>query len=417
VNSSSPWSIDERPEAPTRLGYGAMGTFRANPAGFLTEAVNNYVLTAHGNWSVPFQHPFFAAPVAIAFADGDSEEFLDIKKKYPWTLTPRECLENPPRVHAETVTRQPKSRVDMPAAGHIPLIGEDGHLTWPTGEPPLPPWKGPGSTGVDRGAIGESYGGPPPSKEPPAGPPPPPRPERVTVMSIGLPIHPATLEAEASYPWGNSPELKVHSLLGAHLGFTIDVTNYVVKTLQMLGCLAISPYHTTWGSEFQMDFQYEGPTSRQPISPCPERDWAVAAGLGTWGLSDMIITERGMAVILASIVTSAEIPASGRPTTEYCLFFRDGSCRECVPRCPGQAISTDLDPPGRLSARCEAGARAGVMFNETYLKERMLTELGEYAFSSGNLIWEGSGLGMPVISFLACGRCYTDVPCSTRIPG
>ena len=417
VTNSSLWNLEENPREPTRFGHGAIEAFRRDPGGFLTEAINNYVLTAHSNWSVPFQHPFFTAPIAIAFADGDSEEFLEIKRRYAWTLTPRECLESPPRVHVESVTGKPKSRVDMPAVGHVPTISEAGDITWPAGEPPLPPWGARDNMVGEVLGIGESYGGSPGAEGPPAGLPRPPRPEHMTVISIGLPIHPATLEAEASYPWGNSPELKVHSLLGAHLGFTIDLSYYVVKTLQMFGHLAISPYHTTWGSEFMMDFQHEGPTSRQPISPCPERDWAVAAGLGTWGLSDMVITERGMAVILTSIVTSAEIPASPRPATEHCLFFRDGSCLECVSRCPGQAIDPHLNPPGRLAAKCEAGARAAAKYNETYLKERMLTELGEYASSSGNLIWEGSGLGMPVISFLACGRCYTDVPCSTRIPG
>ncbi|MGD0781060.1 MAG: hypothetical protein ABR954_09855 [Dehalococcoidales bacterium] len=165
-----------------------------------------------------------------------------------------------------------------------------------------------------------------------------------------------------------------------------------------------------------MDFQYEGPTSRQSISPCCEREWAVAAGLGTYGLTDMVITEKGMAVILTTIMTSAKIPPSPKPAKEYCLFYRDGSCMKCIPRCPGQAISTKINPAGRLAAKCNAGGVAAAAYNNNYLKDRMVKELGDYANISGNIIWGSSGLGMPILSFAACGRCYTDVPCATDIP-
>lgn len=162
--------------------------------------------------------------------------------------------------------------------------------------------------------------------------------------------------------------------------------------------------------------QHEGPTSRQPISPCPEREWAYAAGLGTYGLSDMLITEKGMAVILTSVMTSVAIPPSPRPTQEHCLFFRDRSCVACVPRCPGQAIDPGMQPPGRLAAKCDAGSVAASIYNSTYEHARMLGEIGTYGDMSGNLIWEGAGMKLPLLSFPACGRCYTDVPCSTRIP-
>jgi hypothetical protein len=412
VNSSSPRGLQGRTSEPLRFGHEAMAAFRRDPGGFLTEAINNYVLSAPTNWSLPFQHPYFSAPVAIAFGDGDSQDFRDVKRKYPWTLTPRECLEKPPSIAVQTVSGHPKSRVDMPGRAHVPIITEDGEIVWEHGEPPLPPWSEVGGSGVDNGPAGSSYGGEPLL----GGPRSDSSPDQVTCIAIGLPIHIATLQAETSYPWGNSPEMKVHSLWGAHLGFSLDLSNYVVKLLQMFGHSTISPYHTSWGSEFMMDFQYEGVTSRQPVSPCPDREWARAAGLGTFGLSDMLITERGMAVILIVIMTSAPIPPSPKPTREYCLFYRDRSCTACVSRCPGQAICPELEPPGRLSAKCEAGAVAAAKYNQTYLKERMLRELGVYAEMRGNLTWEGSGVGRALLSFPACGRCYTDVPCATRIP-
>jgi hypothetical protein len=296
---------------------------------------------------------------------------------------------------------------------HLPVITEKGEITWPKGEPSLPPWqaKNP-SPGPSPSIIKDGYGKASTGK----GSQTTNQGDFITCISIGLPLHTETLKSEASYPWGNSPEIKVHSLLGSHLGFAADISLYIVNVLQMLGHRAIAPTFTAWGQEFLLDYQYEGPTSRDTISPSPEREWAVAAGLGTYGLPDMIITERGMAVILTTIMTSAKFPQTPKPEKEYCLFYRNGSCIKCIPRCPGQAISATMNPPGRLAAKCHAGGIAAANYNITYLKEKMVEELGDYVNISGNLIFGGSGPGRSVLTFSACGRCYTDVPCSTRIP-
>jgi ferredoxin len=375
-----------------RLDYQALRSFRSDPAKFITETINDYVNCAPTNWSVPFQHPFFSAPVAIAFGDGDSQDFLDIKRRYPWTLTPRECLDKPPAVQISTVIGGLKSGVRMPAREFMPVITEKGEITWPKGEPPLPPW--PAKTAPQMATNNQ---GPMPLNKPS---------EHVTCISIGFPIHPDILKAETSYPLGNSPEHKVHSLFGAHVGFIRDASLYLNSILEMFGYKATAPTFTPWGQESMMDFQYEGNTSRDTISPCAERQWAVASGLGTFGLPDMIITEKGMAVILTTIMCSAQIPPSPKPTKEYCLYYRNGSCKKCISRCPGQAISEK----GRLAARCDGGAAAAAIYNLAFLKDRMTKELGDYADVSI------MPLGKPSMAFTACGRCYTGVPCSTEIP-
>jgi hypothetical protein len=411
-----------------RLDYRAIKEFEADPARFLIDAINGHVASATTNWAIPFSHPYYDTPVAIAFGDGDSGAFQDIKKRQPWTLTPRECLENPPAVHVSTPNGIPKSKVDIPSRNHVPLISKDGEIAWTTGEPPLPPWKPVERGGPGSRSIGNSYGSGNPAGDgtPTTGHTSLPasigklsaqKPiDYVTCISIGLPLHPETLRVEASYPWGNSPEMKLHSLSGSHVGCAADVTAFIVNLLQMFGYVTIAPTFTAWGQEFLLDFQYEGPTSRQSISPCCEREWAVAAGLGTYGLPDMVITQRGMAVILTTIMTSAKIPPSTGPSQEYCLFYRSGSCMKCVPRCPGQAISSEMSPPGRLAAKCDAGGVAAMNYNNTYLKDRMVRELGDYANVSGNIIFGGSGIRRPILSFPACGRCYTDVPCATGVP-
>ena len=394
--------------------------WKSDPGKFINDAVNDYVGTAPTNWSKPFNHSFFTAPVVIAFGDGDSEDYSNIKKVWPWTLTPRECLEKQPVITVGTVDGAPKSRsmIQMPGGRSLThaVVGRDGKTTYPNGEPPLPPWlptppSGSGPAGLPFNNM-HSPG--------------------VTCISIGLPIHHQTIKAEASYPVGNSPEFKAMSLWGAHTGFVGDLSYYIVNLLQSLGAAAIAPTFTDWGHEMMMDFQYEGPTSRYSISPAPERAWAVAAGLGTYGLHDMVISSKGTAIILTTIMTSVKIAPTPKPTSEYCLWYRNHSCTRCVDRCPGQAIYTKLPPnpafpdgapfpngpaptDGRLAAKCDAGSFAASEYNQTFLRDRMLTETGNYADTFCSIVFGGT-VGMPFLKFPACGRCHTDVPCATVIP-
>jgi len=430
--------------------------WKSDPANFITNAVNDFVNTAPTNWSKPFNHPFFVAPVAIAFGDGDAQDYKNIKSVWPWTMTPRECLEKVPQVTVGIVDGAPKPRssIQMPGSrsNTKAVISQDGKTTYPGGEPPLPPWTAASPSGPPLGAgptggpPGAPPAGPDPSAPPgaspgggtpPGGGGPVPMPgagpsPNVTCISIGLPIHPDTLKAEVSYPYGNSPEMKAMSLWGAHIGFVGDISYYIVNLLQFLGEKAIAPTFTDWAHEMMMDFQYEGPTSRYSISPASERAWAVAAGLGTYGLHDMVITKKGTAVILTTIMTSAKIPPTPKPTKEYCPWYRDGSCYKCVDRCPGQAIYKKLPvnpafpdgapfpngkvpTDGRIAAKCDAGSGAAANYNQTYLKDRMAKEAGEYAGATGG-IFLGSNSGMPFLMFPACGKCYTNVPCATGIP-
>lgn len=68
---------------------------------------------------------------------------------------------------------------------------------------------------------------------------------------------------------------------------------------------------------------------------------AYIAGLGTFGVHQMLITPQGTAGRCGSLVISASLPASARPEREYCSYRRDGSCLVCVANCPVQALSAD----------------------------------------------------------------------------
>lgn len=72
------------------------------------------------------------------------------------------------------------------------------------------------------------------------------------------------------------------------------------------------------------------------------RHAAYISGLGTFGLSDGLITKKGKAVRFTTLIVEAPLEVKDRPYAdhhEWCLYFRDGSCGVCMSRCPIKAIS------------------------------------------------------------------------------
>jgi len=119
-----------------------------------------------------------------------------------------------------------------------------------------------------------------------------------------------------------------------------------------------------------------------------ERHAAHVAGLGTFGLSDGLITPLGKAVRVGSLVLRGALPVSERPYNhhrEYCLYFRDGSCGMCVRRCPVGSVRAE----GRDKERCRR-----------HLRESCARHIEQ--------TWNLQGYG--------CGLCQTGVPCESGIP-
>ncbi|NIQ97197.1 MAG: 4Fe-4S ferredoxin, partial [Desulfuromonadales bacterium] len=87
-----------------------------------------------------------------------------------------------------------------------------------------------------------------------------------------------------------------------------------------------------------------------------ERHTAHIAGLGTFGLSDGLITPRGKAVRIGSVVARIDLPSTPRPYStrhEWCLWYANGSCGACMKRCPAAAIA----PSGHDKDACHTYIR------------------------------------------------------------
>jgi epoxyqueuosine reductase len=118
-----------------------------------------------------------------------------------------------------------------------------------------------------------------------------------------------------------------------------------------------------------------------------ERHAAYAAGLGTFGLCDGLITQKGKAIRCGSVVARIRIKPSERVYSDhhqYCLFYAEGICGKCMKRCPAGAISEI----GHDKLKCSA-----------YLENTRQYVKTKFGF-------EGYG----------CGLCQTRVPCESGIP-
>lgn len=85
------------------------------------------------------------------------------------------------------------------------------------------------------------------------------------------------------------------------------------------------------------------------VSRWSHKSAAVVAGLGSFGLHQMVITDAGCAGRFGSIVTDAQLPPTPGTQRERCPYFCDGSCRACVDRCPVGALG---DTGGLDRQRC-----------------------------------------------------------------
>jgi epoxyqueuosine reductase QueG len=73
--------------------------------------------------------------------------------------------------------------------------------------------------------------------------------------------------------------------------------------------------------------------------PWSHKSVAVIAGLGSFGLHQMVITDAGCAGRFGSLVVDVDLRATAAAVRERCLYFHDGSCTECIDRCPANALS------------------------------------------------------------------------------
>ena len=203
-------------------------------------------------------------------------------------------------------------------------------------------------------------------------------PEELTVICWILPQTEATKadhRKETYFPSERWARSRIHGEM-----VNDKLRRHVVDALRGTGVAAAAP---------MLSPLWKGATSERYgfASSWSERHAAYSSGLGTFGLSDGLITPLGKAMRAGSVIAHVRIPLSKRPYSDhnaYCLFHARGTCGLCMKRCPIGAI-TEKGHDKRLCSR--------------YLDMTRQYVQRHYGF-------EGYG----------CGLCQVGVPCESCIP-
>jgi len=204
------------------------------------------------------------------------------------------------------------------------------------------------------------------------------KPEELTVISWVLPQRKIVRDANRenrTYPAERWARIRVWGE-----AFNVALRQHVVQKLLAAGHAAVPPMLVpNWTIINSQRFSY--------ASSWSERHAAHAAGLGTFGLSDGLITQRGKAMRTGSVVARIAVEPTPRPYLDhqaYCLFYAEGTCGKCIDRCPVRAITE----AGHDKEKC----RLHLVRTREYVQE--------------NYKFRGYG----------CGLCQVGVPCEAMIP-
>ena len=118
------------------------------------------------------------------------------------------------------------------------------------------------------------------------------------------------------------------------------------------------------------------------LSDWSHRHAAYIAGLGTFGINNMLITEKGCAGRIGTLITDLKIEASERTEKERCLNKGGFKCSKCVDRCVNGSLQVDSFDRHKCYEL--------LLENDELHPESALTDV--------------------------CGKCCVDLPCSFISP-
>jgi epoxyqueuosine reductase QueG len=206
--------------------------------------------------------------------------------------------------------------------------------------------------------------------------------ERLSVMVFVLPQTEKTMKEQnkatkiLSEGWARSR--------GSHQRVVDGLALHLKENLNLMGILSVVPDHLE-------DWKVFPSASYQLTSKWSHRHAGFAAGLGTFGLCDGLITKIGKAHRMGSIIVNHPLPITVRDYEiddyqKYCLYFNSGTCGLCIKRCPAGAITAQ----GHNKHLCSDFLKTSI----PYIEANWPDMAGTYG----------------------CGLCQSKVPCATRIP-
>ena len=187
-------------------------------------------------------------------------------------------------------------------------------------------------------------------------------PEAETVISYFLPFKEKVAETNIG---GELPSKEWVDSYNTTNAMAVRINEDIVSLLEGMGHRAVAPPDA-------------GIIINGGFSVWSQRHVAWIAGLGTFGMNNMLITEKGCCGRFFSVITDMPHAHGERMETERCPYRRDGSCGICIDRC----ITNSLGDDGFKRPTC-------------------------YDICMGNKERCGADI---------CGKCVVGLPCSHKAP-
>ncbi|WP_291568005.1 MULTISPECIES: epoxyqueuosine reductase [unclassified Clostridium] len=192
-------------------------------------------------------------------------------------------------------------------------------------------------------------------------------PEAKTVVAYFIPFYEVVVESniegkESSKVWAKA-YVETNQLI-------LDLNTFIKNELQKLGYKSnIMPATHNFDN-------------KKLISDWSHRHVAFIAGLGKFGLNNMLITDKGCCGRVGSFITDLKIEPTKRKNEENCLYKHMNVCKKCVDRCVNNALKVDCFDRHKCYEMC--------LHNDKIHSDIGLSDV--------------------------CGKCLVNVPCSKTNP-
>ncbi|HCQ91689.1 MAG TPA: (Fe-S)-binding protein [Clostridium sp.] len=192
-------------------------------------------------------------------------------------------------------------------------------------------------------------------------------PEAKTVVAYFIPFDEVVVESniegkESSKVWAKA-YVETNQLI-------LDLNTFIKNELQKLGYKSnIMPATHNFDN-------------KKLISDWSHRHVAFIAGLGKFGLNNMLITDKGCCGRVGSFITDLKIEPTKRKNEENCLYKHMNVCKKCVDRCVNNALKVDCFDRHKCYEMC--------LHNDKIHSDIGLSDV--------------------------CGKCLVNVPCSKTNP-
>jgi len=192
-------------------------------------------------------------------------------------------------------------------------------------------------------------------------------PEAKTVVAYFIPFDEGVVESniegkESSKVWAKA-YVETNQLI-------LDLNTFIKNELQKLGYKSnIMPATHNFDS-------------KKLISDWSHRHVAFIAGLGKFGLNNMLITDKGCCGRVGSFITDLKIEPTKIKNEENCLYKHMNVCKKCVDRCVNNALKVDCFDRHKCYEMC--------LHNDKLHSDIGLSDV--------------------------CGKCLVNLPCSKTNP-